>query len=149
MKRFVLAVDPGGMTGYAWWNTEHPNGPPWSAQSDRVTFLRNAESWLQANAGDVLVICERFTISEGTVRKSREGALETLRIIGALEWITERTGNEFDLSQTPADAKALVTNERLRALGWWKVGEDHSRDALRHLALGLVKRNRLRLEVSA
>lgn len=146
MKRFVLAVDPGGLTGWAWFAPDL-DPAPFSGQDPPLDFLRRAESALERNGRDVLVVCEKFTISEGTVRKSREGALLTLRTIGALEWLAHKHGAEFDLTQTPAEAKALVTNDRLRALGWWKVGEDHSRDALRHLGLRLVKERRLVLPV--
>lgn len=146
MKRFVLAVDPGGLTGWAWHATEFDSIPA-SGQDEPMAFLRRVENALIPNGRDTLVVCEKFSISEGTVRKSREGALLTIRTIGALEWLCHKHGAEFDLTQTPADAKALVTNDRLRALGWWKVGEDHSRDALRHLALRLVKECRITLPV--
>jgi hypothetical protein len=37
--------------------------------------------------------------------------------------------------QSPADAKGVFTDARLRQHGLWVVGNEHARDAMRHLAL--------------
>ena len=39
--------------------------------------------------------------------------------------------------QSASDAKSVVTDDRLRSLGLWQVGQVHARDACRHLALFL------------
>ena len=84
------------------------------------------------------VVCEAFHISTGTAKKAQAGSLTTIEIIGAARWICYKRGVEFIL-QTPADAKSFCDNDKLRALGWWTRGADHSRDATRHLVLYLVR----------
>jgi len=41
--------------------------------------------------------------------------------------------------QSSSDAKSVVTDERLKQLGLWQAGQQHARDACRHLALFLRK----------
>lgn len=43
------------------------------------------------------------------------------------------------LQQNPADAKSVVTDERLKLWGMWTPGADHARDATRHALLYLSK----------
>lgn len=38
------------------------------------------------------------------------------------------------VAQQPGQAKGFMTDERLKAAGWWVRGKPHSRDALRHCA---------------
>jgi hypothetical protein len=42
--------------------------------------------------------------------------------------------------QSPADAKAMFTNEKIRILDYWhRGGEGHALDSIRHALLRLVK----------
>jgi hypothetical protein len=67
--------------------------------------------------------------------RSRPGPAVNLsapRVIGRIyAWAEE---NEVPIvEQDPSWAKRVITNDRLRALGGWVRGQEHSRDALRHL----------------
>jgi hypothetical protein len=43
--------------------------------------------------------------------------------------------------QSPADAKAMFSNEKIRKLEYWhKGGEGHALDAIRHALLYMVKK---------
>jgi hypothetical protein len=47
---------------------------------------------------------------------------------------------ETIIFQSPADAKAMFSNEKLKKLEFWhKGGEGHALDAIRHAVLRLVK----------
>jgi hypothetical protein len=132
----VLAVDPGRTTGFALCSADvgeifHFNAwqePDWVSA---VWEVEQRRAWTQ------LVVCESFVISPQTVRKSQQTI--SLELIGAMRYLCARTNTEFKL-QTPADAKRLGTDARLKALGWWTPGQDHARDATRHLLLALVTR---------
>jgi hypothetical protein len=47
---------------------------------------------------------------------------------------------ESIIFQSPADAKAMFPNEKLKKIGYWhKGGEGHALDAIRHAVLRLAK----------
>jgi hypothetical protein len=131
----ILAVDPGGTTGWASWND---GVVEWGQIPGGVMGARSRLVELVGYV-DVLLI-ERYTIGERTVKFSRQS--DALEITGGLKW----TLGVGDLvMQQPRDAKRLFTDERLRSLGWWARGEEHARDALRHLGFYLAKKRLIRL----
>ncbi len=132
----VLAVDPGGTTGMAWWGYR-PAG-------ESVSFTEEPDRFhlydrVRVARPDV-IICENFV--------PRSGALtfqpEALRIIGYLEGWAQENGVEFVL-QTPAQAKSFATQAKLKAVGWWPKGLGHAQDAARHLLVYLCTNPRGRL----
>ena len=131
MTMRVLAVDPGVTTGLA-----HYDGtePPRAEQHPALDALIVAA--LIVRDGVDLVASEAFVISAGTLRKSRDGQT-SIEVIGALRWLCHEHGVRFEL-QPAAEALKLVTNDKLRALGWWCQG-DHARDASRHLAYAMAR----------
>lgn len=81
------------------------------------------------------MVCERFVITP------RTGTLASpdwsLKVCGALEWLVwkhwGRDGAETIRYQMAGDAKKLVPNAVLHAVGiWHRGGEGHANDALRH-----------------
>lgn len=134
MSGYILAVDPGNMTGYAHMTfTDHWD--PDTVQSGQLPahdFIYHADRWLMDK--HTIIVCESFTITAETARKTAQpDAIET---IGVLKFFARRSGARFEL-QRPGDAKGFVTNAQLRKIGLWKKNEDHARDALRHLVLGI------------
>lgn len=140
MKRYVLAVDPGGTTGYAWWM--EGDSRPAVAEEKPLEFLRTADGWLSALGSQTIVACERFTIGSQTRAKTQQ--TDALEQIGALRYLASKHGAEFVL-QAPADAKRFATDARLKALGWWVPGKGHGMDACRHLLLRLASDGRVDL----
>lgn len=79
-----------------------------------------------------MVVGELFTPRKGALTQQ----LDAVYINGAWEAECYEQGWGFKL-QTPAEAKAFVSNEKLKRVGWYTVGMDHGRDATRHLLLWL------------
>jgi hypothetical protein len=133
----VLAVDPGGTTGLALWvDTKNPE----TFRAWEVTGQMEAIEVVRAGIveyGVRAVVCESFRISAGTLKKTQEGSLMAIEIIGALRWICHQEEIPFIL-QAPAEAAAFVTPNKLKLLGWWTRGSDHARSATKHLVLYLV-----------
>ena len=133
----VIALDPGGRTGIALWQ----DGQFWS------THLGTYEAWhwvanqLETTRTD-LVVCEDFIITIATAKKSQDGK-KSLESIGVFRYLCAVARVSFE-TQTPADAKNFVDNDRLRHLGMWYKGSDHPRDAARHLILALSSRGLLK-----
>lgn len=120
----VLAIDPGGTTGIAYYNTEWDKFNSWQADN----FYDAMHSWATP---DVLVI-ERFTIRQNTHKLSADAFEQTTDLIGAFRYLALRDGVDF-IRQTPAQAKAFATDDKLKRLGWYTPGLPHGNDAARHL----------------
>jgi hypothetical protein len=140
--RYVLAVDPGNATGMALFSLESGQEPVliWSGEFQQDEYARPIRDTL-ALYGDALdVVCERFTINAQTVRNSQ--APYSLEQIGILKQCLMDAGRKPDdiYFQSPADAKAMFDNKKLKKLEYWhKGGEGHALDAIRHGLLKLVK----------
>ncbi len=82
------------------------------------------------------VVIEDFIITANTAAKSQ--APWSLRQIGVAEYLADKYGCPFT-TQPPSAAKAFVSNDKLKGLGWYARGQDHGRDAQRHAVLYLVR----------
>lgn len=138
----VLAVDPGKTTGWALAEFD-TQATPVSGQDDAMPFLELAEAWAERNGPGLTLVVEKFTITAATLKKTRE--TDALDVIGALRWFSHRYNCPMVL-QTPAEAKSFATDGRLRAVGLWVPGQDHARDACRHLLLHAVRNGLIRPE---
>ena len=118
-----LALDPGKTTGVAW-RTEAGDlhGIQWPGEDIHVVL-----DGFQATYGIDELVVENF--------RSRPGAAVNLSpafTIGRVQaWADER-GIEVIL-QDPSPVKRRIDNDRLREMGGWLRGQDHARDAVRHL----------------
>lgn len=139
---YVLALDPGLTTGWALYRLDAEGGPaerPEIGELGMMEMSRAIDNTLRAlrDLGyEVVVVCERFIINEQTIRNPQ--APWSLEMIGIARWLAHEHGFDYVL-QMSADAKKMVTNDRLRALDWWARGKEHGRDATRHLVFYLVE----------
>lgn len=151
----VIAVDPGGTTGWAlacfdpkafledgpkllssvrFWTCGQVDG---SEDSQVETLVSLLAAWPQAD-----VVVEDFLLRE--FRMGRE-LLAPVRVTAKLEYAMRGTGEagswngsgpgrRFYLQQ-PALAKSAVTDHRLKLSGFYEptIGKVHARDAVRHL----------------
>lgn len=146
---YVLALDPGGTTGFVCWGEVTgrpaiggPGGPGVTSFGDFVDWRavpKLVERVCRAGGPEVTVVCETFTITAQTVKKAR--SYEALWIIGCVKFLTDKYGSDLAM-QSPAEAKGFMTDAKLRSLGWY-VSNDHTRDAMRHLGLWLFKNGKL------
>jgi len=130
----ILAVDPGGTTGWALCDEVTFPLVHSGQEVDQFKFCAMVDSYVEVEVD--IIICESYTVTPATIKLSREYA--ALEIIGTLRYLAKKHERKFKL-QSPASAKRFMTNERLHNLGWWRPGEDHARDALRHLGLYLAE----------
>lgn len=146
MPRHIIAVDPGKATGMSYFVWESPDVEPvmvWSGEYQQEEYaapIREAFLQCQALGVTLEVVCERFTINAQTVKNSQ--APYSLEQIGILKQIMMDNGRSPDdiYFQSPADAKAMFTNEKLKKLEYWhRGGEGHALDSIRHGLLRLVK----------
>ena len=143
----VLAADPGGTTGWAY----YADGAVTAGQDEFASFTDIVDGWCSVHSTDPkrkgvpdVIVAERFLITPQTAKLSQQST--ALEIIGFLRYVAHREGIPFVL-QTPADAKRFAQvgsdkDARLERVGWLKkpkAQNDHANDALRHLLLYTVK----------
>lgn len=125
MSRLILAVDPGVTTG---WVLEKDGFQCPGETRGEVAFMAEAYTEMGRAPGQGTVVCEDFV--------PRPGALTwepaSLHLIGFLKGAAHLMGWAFKL-QKVGDVKRWATDAKLRRAGWWVPGQDHARDALRHL----------------
>lgn len=126
----IIGVDPGLVSGMAYWDTrimEKPNAVevPYVETGDRLF------KWLYSvNARrDVHVACERYVIMSGGGPKTAQP--EALMGMGAVEYVARSL--HFPLSWFfPVDTKRIAPDKVLRQLGWYQDTKDgHANDAMR------------------
>lgn len=124
----ILALDPGGTTGWALISTSLGM----ERRAGQIEGRFQVYNWFEGLALSAVqaVVCERFTINAHTARKTPQ--LDPLYIIGHIEARCWQLGVPFYL-QSPTEGKSFGTDHKLKALGWWVPNQDHAQDALRHL----------------
>lgn len=141
----ILAVDPGKASGIALISLNLGDEPKIiiSGEYQMKEYAQPIREALNtAKVGNIAiqVVCERFIINAQTVRNSQ--APYSLEQIGVLKQIMLDSGLDPDsiIFQSPADAKAMFDNPKLKKLEYWhKGGDGHALDAIRHGLLRCVK----------
>jgi hypothetical protein len=139
--RYILSVDPGKATGMALFSLEQGQEPVmlWSGEYQQDEYAKPIRETLSLYP-EAEVVCERFTINMQTVKNSQ--APYSLEQIGILKQCLIDAGRNVDdiYFQSPADAKAMFDNPKLKKLEYWhRGGEGHALDAIRHGLLRCVK----------
>jgi hypothetical protein len=141
---YVLAVDPGKATGIALFSRDGAAEPvlEWSVEVQQEGYAEVIRKvlWDPAMRYNLDITCERFTINAKTVKSTQ--APYSLEQIGILKQCLMDNGRPADdiYFQSPADAKAMFDNPKLKKLEYWhRGGEGHALDAIRHGLLRLVK----------
>lgn len=119
-----LALDPGKTTGVGYRAADGElRGLQWPGEDIEAVL-----EGMHAVYGLDEVVIESFMSRPGGAAVSLSAPVTIGRIIAWCEAHEVRY-----VMQTPAAAKRLVTNDRLRAFGGWVRGFEHARDALRHV----------------
>lgn len=145
MPKYLLAIDPGKATGIAFFSKEDGQDPVLIEsgeyqQDEYAKPIRQALAHSLMSNQPLEIVCERFTINAQTVKNSQ--APYSLEQIGILKQCLMDMGRSADdiYFQSPADAKSMFDNPKLKKLGYWhKGGEGHALDAIRHGLLRFVK----------
>lgn len=143
---FVLACDPGAMTGLAWLPLDGTK-KLWAIERPLLPALELAEELL-ATHRNVHVVAERFRVDQDSLKKDT-GEWWSLEGIGVLRYLCRKyqdrnvTGPYL---QQSTSVKRTFTKRRLQHLGWRNPSTgDHMDDAARHLGHYLLSAGALRV----
>jgi hypothetical protein len=132
----IFGIDPGATTGIA--IIEASNGKVRVEEHHQLP-PKEAMLWLRRDLDQADIVgVEKYVITGRTARLSQQ--TDALEIIGCVKanllyLLTDR-GLDIPLSmQTPADAKTVWSDERLRKHDLHRLCTGHARDALRHALL--------------
>jgi hypothetical protein len=146
----VLWVDPGKMTGVAFYQTK-PWTENWDYQAlpyfaaDEKPFgpaCRDIESMCAAWTGRLAFGWERFDINSETHKKTRGGTTDAMHIIGVCRYLAARYGCQ-QLPEAAQHTPDKLEQEQLKKLGWWVPGKDDAQSAAAHMLRWLVRSNEL------
>jgi len=136
----ILAVDPGKMTGWVFYEIGRPKSFT-GDEAPQLEFLDMVWRVLPKDRLDTIVV-EDFIISPRTAKLTRgDWSLEQ---IGTLRWMAHQWDVKFDDSQTPRAAKPFAPDTMLKRVGWFvRTAGGHRNDAARHMLLYLARTGRL------
>jgi hypothetical protein len=147
---WVAGLDPGNSTGLLITRVRagQPCTPYLRFQGDPNQALHTLEAAVRQAAlwqERVLIAGERFTVTDKTGKRTAQPT--PLKVLGAAEQLSYQYANVEFILQSPADAKKLANNARLRELGFYTRASDVGRpdandvnDAARHALLALARR---------
>lgn len=145
----VLALDPGGTTGWASYDAEIMPSLDGSTQeiidhrltvgqigpddhhSDLYALLE------RAHIHDFTVVCESFEFRQNRQRDNIN--LMSREYIGVVKLFQAERSVPV-VFQTAGLAKGFVSDQKLKVMKWYTPGMQHARDATRHLVYYLVNK---------
>jgi len=147
MTDIYIALDPGVATGIAQHRPVYPEDfKAWERDQGTTCHWLDKRLYelVTENEEEVEVVCESYTISGQTTKKTRQYA--SLEIIGTARYLCQKYDVPFVL-QTPAEAKRFATDARLKGGGFWTPTKGgHANDAARHMFVRLTKRGLLNIQ---
>lgn len=138
----MICLDPGETTGWAIFVGTVLRA---SGQLDTKSFPGCARVmkdffYIQAGLGDheypFHVVMEDYKVYSWKSQSHSWSGVHTLRLIGAIQAILELQFSRHQVQgltwQSAQQGKAFCTDPKLQAWGFYKEGERHARDAIRH-----------------
>lgn len=125
LPKTLLALDPGGTTGYAIFSDLNL-----TKAGQCIGSHVNMNKLIDMVEPDAIV-CEDYLVYPWASKTHKWSRVPTLRLIGGIEFkcAVEKRVLHLENAQT---AKGFVTDKRLREWGYYKEGLPHARDAIRH-----------------
>jgi hypothetical protein len=156
----VLALDPGGTTGWASYQAEVMSYAALGDETQTPKYEYYDEKWERGQLAGIdhqkalytlmglkhtdeyYIVCERFV-----ERPDNKGAIDIAqKYIGVVElFAIDRQANL--VMQMPAQAKGFVKDATIKKLGLWFPGQRHAMDATRHLLFFLVNQTAKRQDL--
>jgi len=159
MTERIIALDPGGTTGWAMWQDTTimagaDLGWPWNhftcgqigpeEHHDDLYILLETQQ-----THPFTVVCETFEFRqsdnhrEGTNLMSREYIGVAKLFVRQRSFVKDGVAQVRYVPQSPSQGKGFVSDEKLKVMGLWVPGQKHARDALRHLVYYLVNKKHM------
>lgn len=131
----LLCLDPGHTTG--WSLFENGN----LTASGQVATMADGWPSIDDLFNDIQpthVVFENYRVYAHKLDRHSNSEVYTLRLVGVIEYLCDVKFGIPRIDQMAHQAKGFVTDEKLKAWGFYKRGEKHARDAIRHGVYALL-----------
>lgn len=125
LPRILLAIDPGGTTGYAVFEDLNL-----VKSGQCVGSHSNMNKLIDITQPD-MIVCEDYLVYPWAAKTHKWSRVPTLRLIGGIEFKCAVAGLSLHL-ENAQPVKGFVTDKRLKEWGYYIEGKPHARDAIRH-----------------
>lgn len=128
----LLVFDPGKTTGWSFWLNGRLNmcGQIEDCYDSNNVSLIGILDLIERMSPD-FILYEDYKVYGSKLNQHNFSSINTVRIIGAIEAHAQKE-NIPTHKQMAVTAKKFVTDEKLKAWGFYGAGQRHSRDSMRH-----------------
>lgn len=142
MSEAVVALDPGGTTGWAAWEPDEGFSHGQIGPDEHHELLYQLLGRFYVGHDKVMIACESFDFRK--FDGNRAGInLISREYIGVTKLFAKQFKGVSVHLQSPGEGKGFVNDEKLKALNLWVPGQKHARDAYRHLIYFLVNKKHM------
>lgn len=152
----IIALDPGGTTGWAMWTKMYnyvPGSGQYLGEDDKFSWGQlgphehHEELFAlleHMHVQEYTIVCESFEFRQYRQRENIN--LMSREYIGVVKLFRQQRSEIASFSpvvfQTAGQAKGFVSDEKLKAIDLYPSGQKHARDALRHLIYYMVNKRK-------
>jgi|BioPla2DNA2_1021312.scaffolds.fasta_scaffold122969_2 hypothetical protein len=125
----LLTIDPGETTGWAFFKYGEL-----STTGQIVIDKHNLADSIEPLMNDIqptVVVLENYRVYPWKMKQHSWSNLFTPQLIGAIQYLCSQRKIPVYL-QMANQAKTFCTDDKLKTWGFWRRGEKHARDAIRH-----------------
>ena len=140
MARYLLAVDPGLLTGVALIDWKEPDNPVpvWSGELTIDEFYVKLEDVFNRYGDDLILVYEDFHITVQTAKNTPEPW--SLHLIGVMNYFCWKHDVKFSV-QSPV-RKSFASPDKMHRVNFWHVGgKGHANDAFKHAMIYIADNN--------
>lgn len=124
----LLCLDPGETTGW----TLFEAGNLTATGQTRTIDGWNVIHQLFEDTKPTMVVFENYRVYAHKLERHSNSEVYTVRLIGVIEFMCEMLYGIPHYNQMAQQAKGFVSDEKLKAWGFYKKGSRHARDSMRH-----------------
>lgn len=124
----LLVLDPGHTTG---WTVFEKGELTASGQINTIEKWENIDN-LFNDVQPTMVLYENYRVYAHKLERHSNSEVFTVRLVGVIEFLCDVMWQIPHYNQMAHQAKGFVTDDKLKAWGYYVKGQRHARDAMRH-----------------
>ena len=132
----VMAFDPGETTGVAVMTNLEMTYSCQLITPTQFTGIHEIKKIIETHKPN-MIICENYRIYGWATKQHQWAELHTPKLIGCIVCLAVLKGVPIQF-QMAVEGKGWVTDQKLKAWGFYERGEKHARDAMRHACYYLL-----------